>query len=76
MHPHGVVLKVLVKNVPLGVNALKEGVATKKGTHLTAILREGNFEPLPHGVRAWPPYERFKGGTVPNLKFIALKPKP
>ena len=37
----GVVLKVLVKEGPLGIQFLKKGILTKQGTYIVAILGTG-----------------------------------
>ena len=37
----GVVLKVLVKEGPLGIHFLKQGILTKQGTYIMAILGTG-----------------------------------
>ena len=37
----GVVLKVVVKEGPLGIHFLKKGILTKQGTYITAMLGTG-----------------------------------
>ena len=40
--PHvGVVLEVLVKEGPLGIHFLKQGILTKQGTYIMAMLGTG-----------------------------------
>ena len=49
----GVVLKVLVKEGPLGIHFLKKGVLTKKGTYIMAILGTGILNNYHIGFRKW-----------------------
>ena len=49
----GVVLKVLVKEGPLGIHFLKKGVLTKKGTYIMAILGTGILNNYHIGSQKW-----------------------